>query len=266
MGPPRDGAHEPDGHTPRLISGHVPARAVANVLLLHGGAEVGHRSVRAWSGPVLRMRPIGWAIRRHRPDLAVTYLISRVRGWNGDGADPRRDAADAVARLRERNPDLPVVLVGHSMGGRVAIHAAGEPQVCGVVALAPWLPLGEPTRQLAGVDLVVLHGTNDRRTSPELSAEYARGRGGNRTLGPLRRDSRWRPPDAPARTDLAPPDRRGRRGHRPRPHEQEHALTDPPQTAVIGSGISSRSAARSGSHRCGDPTVSRSARSTWSSW
>ncbi len=174
MGPPGDRAHGPDEPAPRLITGRVPARAAATVLLLHGGAEVGREPVRAWSGPVLRMRPIGWAIRRHRPDLALAFLRYRCRGWNGDGAGARHDVADAIARLKERTPDLPVILVGHSMGGRVAIHAADDAQVCGVVALAPWLPRGEPTQQLHGVDLVVLHGTNDRRTSPELSAEYAR--------------------------------------------------------------------------------------------
>jgi alpha-beta hydrolase superfamily lysophospholipase len=173
VAPPDQGTDVAD-ESPRLIVGRVPTGAAATALLLHGGAEVGHGRVRAWSGPALRMRPIGWAIRRRVPDLALAYLRYRHRGWNGDGADPLHDVAYAIARLRERNPDLPIILVGHSMGGRAAIHAAGDPQVRGVVALAPWLPRGEPNQQLAGVDLVVIHGTNDRRTSPELSAAFAR--------------------------------------------------------------------------------------------
>jgi dienelactone hydrolase len=120
------------------------------------------------------MRPIGWAIRRHAPEVALAYLRYRRRGWNGDAADPVHDVAAAIGDLRSRHRDLPIILVGHSMGGRAAIRAAVDPQVTGVVALAPWLPRGEPTQQLAGVDLVVIHGTNDHRTSPELSADYSR--------------------------------------------------------------------------------------------
>jgi len=40
------------------------------------------------------------------------------------------------------------------------------------VALAPWLPGAEPVEQLAGRDLVVLHGTRDLTTSPRASAHF----------------------------------------------------------------------------------------------
>jgi pimeloyl-ACP methyl ester carboxylesterase len=68
---------------------------------------------------------------------------------------------------------VPVVLVGHSMGGRAALRVAGRATVRGVVALAPWLPGAEPVEQLAGRDLVVLHGTRDLTTSPRASADFA---------------------------------------------------------------------------------------------
>jgi hypothetical protein len=58
------------------------------------------------------------------------------------------------------------------MGGRAALRAAGHPTVAGVVALAPWVPGNEPVGQLAGRDLVVLHGTRDLTTSPRASARY----------------------------------------------------------------------------------------------
>jgi dienelactone hydrolase len=58
------------------------------------------------------------------------------------------------------------------MGGRAALRAAGRPTVRGVVALAPWLPGTEPVEQLAGRDIVVLHGTRDRTTSPSASARF----------------------------------------------------------------------------------------------
>ena len=154
-----------------LRSARGTDRAIA--LLLHGGAEVGHDPVDAWSGPVVRMRPFGWAIHRHAREIAVARLRFVQRGWNGAAASPVADVEHALAEIRRRRPGIPVVLVGHSMGGRAAVRAAGDPSVLGVVALAPWLPPGEPEDQLAGRDLVILHGTDDQRTSPTRSAQYA---------------------------------------------------------------------------------------------
>lgn len=52
----------------------------------------------------------------------------------------------------------PVVMLGHSLGGRAAVRSAGAAGVRGVVALAPWLPEDEPVDQLAGRALAILHG------------------------------------------------------------------------------------------------------------
>ena len=155
-------------HLPRL---GVRTRAVA--LLLHGGAEDGTEPVARWSGPPLRMVPFGWAIRRRAVGVAVARLRYRHRGWNGPAADPVADVEAALARIEARRPGTPVVLVGHSMGGRAAIAAAGDPHVLGVVALAPWIPRDDPVAQLAGKAVVVIHGTADHRTSPEGSARFA---------------------------------------------------------------------------------------------
>jgi dienelactone hydrolase len=159
------------GPTLHLASARGDERAIA--LLLHGGAELGHDPVDAWSGPVVRMRPFGWAIRRRTPEIGIARLRFGQRGWNGTAASPVADVEHALAELRRRRPGIPVVLVGHSMGGRAAVRAAGDQSVLGVVALAPWLPPDEPEDQLAGRDLVILHGTDDQRTSPERSAQYA---------------------------------------------------------------------------------------------
>jgi predicted esterase len=65
------------------------------------------------------------------------------------------------------------------MGGRAALRAAGHPAVNSVLALAPWLPDEdmaadpEPVRQLAGRQVLIVHGTNDARTDPELSYRLA---------------------------------------------------------------------------------------------
>ncbi len=65
------------------------------------------------------------------------------------------------------------------MGGRAALRAGGHPAVNSVLALAPWLPEEdvaappEPVKQLAGRRVLIVHGTNDERTDPELSFRLA---------------------------------------------------------------------------------------------
>jgi dienelactone hydrolase len=159
---------------PHLTVRGVGPRTRAVALLLHGGAEAGVEPVHRWAGPPLRMLPFGWAIRRRDRRVAIARMRFRRRGWNGDAADPLADVAAALARLGDLRPGAPIVLVGHSMGGRAAIGSAGDPRVVGVVALAPWIPAGDPVEQLAGKAVVVVHGTEDHRTSPDSSARFAR--------------------------------------------------------------------------------------------
>ncbi len=60
----------------------------------------------------------------------------RVAGWNGEAADAYQDVQWSIEQLRaELGKDVPVVLVGHSMGGRAALKAGGDPQV---TASARW--------------------------------------------------------------------------------------------------------------------------------
>ena len=158
---------------PHLSLPRLDTRTRAVALLLHGGAEVGTEPVARWAGPPLRMVPFGWSIRRHARNVGVARMRYRRRGWNGAAADPLADVEYALTQIDRRRPGLPVVLVGHSMGGRAAILAAGDPQVVGLVALAPWIHRDDPVDQLAGKDVAVLHGTDDHRTSPEGSARFA---------------------------------------------------------------------------------------------
>ena len=151
-----------------------PTRAVA--VVLHGGREHSHAPVRAHQLAVLRMRPFAGTLRRAggRCGLAVARLRYLVRGWNADERSPVHDLAWALGRLAERFPDAPIGLVGHSMGGRAAVYAAGHPSVRSVVALAPWLEPDDEYGQLAGRRLLVVHGDRDRRTDARHSAAFAR--------------------------------------------------------------------------------------------
>ena len=95
----------------------------------------------------------------------------RVRGWNG-GAGPVADARWALEELRSAHGDVPVVLLGHSMGARVAVHAADDPSVVGVVGLAPWWSADDPVATLAGRALRAAHGRRDRITSFRETTRY----------------------------------------------------------------------------------------------
>jgi predicted esterase len=151
-----------------------PGSVRAAVLVLHGGRESSMQPVRANQLAVLRMLPIARRIASvGRGRLAVLRLRFGVRGWNGATMSPIADTNWALAQLAERYPDRPIGLVGHSMGGRTALRAAGHQQVGSVVALAPWLPSGEPIDQLAGRHVLLAHGDQDRVTSAAGTSRYA---------------------------------------------------------------------------------------------
>jgi|SRR5579875_928167 len=158
------------GLTVRPAAG--PARAV--VLVLPGGAGQSTAPTSPRQLAARRMRPFAIGLRRAGRDLglAAWTVHYRYRGWNGAQASPLPDVGWALDQVRDRHGDVPVVLLGHSMGGRAALRMAGDPSVRAVAAFAPWLPDGEPVDQLAGRRILIAHGTLDRVTSPRASRRY----------------------------------------------------------------------------------------------
>jgi alpha-beta hydrolase superfamily lysophospholipase len=152
--------------TPRVAVLDRAARPAAVVLVLHGGKESSPSAVTARSLSLQRAAALGRALARRLYDESVAVRLLRYRsvGWNGDGTDKVADARWALDGIRESLGELPVVLVGHSMGGRTACRAADHSLVRGVVALAPWLPAGEPVTALADRELHAAHGRTDRIT------------------------------------------------------------------------------------------------------
>ena len=162
---------------PRLDPPIRPLRGgvVGAVLVAHGGKEDSYQAPRRRGGPVTRVRMIARAVapRLAGHGVAVHTMCFRYQGWNGDERAPVADVHWAVAQLTERYGDIPLVLSGHSLGGRAVVNAADAPGVVGVLGLAPWLPENEPTAQLAGRRLLLAHGTRDHVTSPRSSYDYA---------------------------------------------------------------------------------------------
>ncbi|MFQ6147904.1 alpha/beta hydrolase [Streptomyces seoulensis] len=160
--------------------GPGPTAVNGAVLLLPGGQEESGRR----PSPLLAaasVRALGRRLVRagRAEQLAVHVVHYRYRGWNGSEEHLARDAAWAVDETVRRYGDVPVCLAGVDMGGRAALRAGGHEAVNSVVAIAPWLPEDdvaaspEPVKQLAGRQVLVVHGTNDARTDPELSFRYA---------------------------------------------------------------------------------------------
>jgi len=146
----------------RLLDTASPERAEGAVLVLHGGAQRRMpAATRRTQLSVIRMVPIARAIARAgRGRVAVHRLLNSYRGWHSEQT-PTDDVAWALTELRERHGDVPVVLVGHSLGGRAALVAGADPAVTGVVALNPWLYPTDDSR-LEGTEVLVVHGDADR--------------------------------------------------------------------------------------------------------
>ncbi|NGN69433.1 alpha/beta hydrolase [Streptomyces sp. A7024] len=177
----------------RLGRGRTDGSVQAVVLMLPAGKVEG--SGRPSPLAAAAMRPLGRRLARagREDGLAVHVVHYRCCGWNGDDADLACDAGWALDEAVRRYGDVPVCLIGTDMGGRAALRAAGHEAVHSVVALAPWLPEqpgdaarvpaargaaaaaddAEPVRQLVGRQVLIVHGTNDERTDPELSYRLA---------------------------------------------------------------------------------------------
>ena len=141
------------------------------VLVLHGGRA--HSTESGENSRLARLRMLPFARVLATAGPGVYLLRYRYRGWNAPRRDPVLDAQWALAEIAERHPGVPVVLVGHSMGGRAALAGAGAPNVVAVCALAPWLDASDPVDQLAERTVLIAHGDHEHYTDPRASYAYA---------------------------------------------------------------------------------------------
>jgi dienelactone hydrolase len=150
-----------------------PTTAVA--LFCHGGTVASIEPPRERALSLVRMRAVEQFVASAAGDRGLTTVLLRYRvaGWNGEAADAHADVRWSLDRLRADHGDVPIVLVGHSMGGRAVLRAGGEPPVTAVCALAPWTPPSEPVAHLRDRTVAILHGRADRWVPAALSAQFA---------------------------------------------------------------------------------------------
>ncbi|MFM8893981.1 MAG: alpha/beta hydrolase family protein [Actinomycetales bacterium] len=160
------------------------------IVLVHGGFwrpeyERGHLR-----GMAAALADAGW----------TTYLIE-YRRQPGVPASTFADVHGAIQASSADRPGSALLLVGHSAGGHLVLHAASEglPQVRAVVALAPVADLGAAVtrnlddgaaiaflghvpshrhcpivRQAPSVPVLILHGDQDGIVPIDMSRDYVR--------------------------------------------------------------------------------------------
>lgn len=142
----------------------------ACVLVLPGGRVRSDEASRWWQSANIRMMLIAVALRlRLGRGVPVRRVQYRLRGWNSPRLDAVADATAALDQVRRRYEPKIVVLVAHSMGGRVAARLAAAGQIGALVALAPYWPRDDADLIPTSTRLLVIHGTADTRTDPDSS-------------------------------------------------------------------------------------------------
>ncbi|HEY9311996.1 alpha/beta fold hydrolase [Williamsia sp.] len=149
------------------------AAPTASVLVLPGGTDLSYAPFSRTQPAALRMYPFTVSLAAI-PGVVVRQVQYRFYGWNGEQNSPMPYAQAALSELLEAHPDVPVIVIGHSMGGRVAAQLAADKRVAGVLALAPWWQHADWRHINDDARVLALHGTADTRTYARRTAKGIR--------------------------------------------------------------------------------------------
>ncbi|MFT4087749.1 MAG: alpha/beta hydrolase [Gordonia sp. (in: high G+C Gram-positive bacteria)] len=142
------------------------------VLVLPGGTDFSYRPFSRTQGSALRMYPFTASIQAlFGPAVRVHQATYRVYGWNGGQASPMPYARASLERLKRRYPDVPIALIGHSMGGRIVAQLGDDERVSDILALAPWWQFADWRQIHDDARVVAIHGENDTLTRPKRTAK-----------------------------------------------------------------------------------------------
>ncbi|MBM7366283.1 alpha/beta hydrolase [Gordonia hydrophobica] len=151
------------------------------VLVLPGGTDFSYRRFSPLQGSALRMYPFTASIQaRFGTRVRVKQAQYRVYGWNGGQASPMPHARAALEALADEHPGVPIAVIGHSMGGRIAAQLGDDERVTDVLALAPWWQFADWRQIHDGVRVRAVHGDADTvtrapRTAKGIAELVARG-------------------------------------------------------------------------------------------
>ncbi|WP_290852411.1 alpha/beta hydrolase [Gordonia sp. (in: high G+C Gram-positive bacteria)] len=151
------------------------------VLVLPGGTDFSYRQFSPTQGSALRMYPFTASIQaRFGTRVRVRQAQYRVYGWNGGQASPMPHARAALDALAADHPGVPIAVIGHSMGGRIAAQLGADERVTDVLALAPWWQFADWRQIREGVRVRAIHGDADTvtrapRTEKGIAELVARG-------------------------------------------------------------------------------------------
>lgn len=125
---------------------HYPARAAAagRIAILVHGSTGSSASVHALAEALAARGVETWAV-----DIRG-HGASGARGDIGYVGQLEDDLADLVALVRKTAPTAPLILIGHSAGGRFALRVAGSPMqslFARTVLLAPYLGYNAATNR-----------------------------------------------------------------------------------------------------------------------
>lgn len=162
----------------RAWSGDAPTRAV--VVIAHGAWEHGGR----YGNVVDRLVPKGFPVLA--PDQRGHGRSAGERGLVADVGDAVGDLEAVLDAARADHPGVPVFVLGHGMGGALAIAYALRHPLDGMILSAPMLAAPRPgppdatalSRDPAVVrayeeDPLVIHGPLPERTVAVLGEEVA---------------------------------------------------------------------------------------------